>query len=153
MTAPVEYARRLNVFDATMLVIGGIIGAGIFLNPAVVAQRVGAPGLIVAVWALGGLVALAGALCFAELGSLKPEAGGGYVYLRDAFGALPAFLYGWTELLVINSGGIAASSVTFATYTLSLLDMSGTNPAPLAISAIVLLTVVNYLGVKLGSVV
>src|ERR1051325_9042900 len=104
-----------------MLVIGGIIGAGIFLNPAVVVQRVGSPGLTIAAWGLGGLVALAGAFCFAELGALKPQAGGGYVYLRDAWGPLSAFLYGWTELLVINSGGIAASSVTFATYTLSLL--------------------------------
>jgi APA family basic amino acid/polyamine antiporter len=148
-----QYVRRLGVFDATMLVIGGIIGAGIFLNPAVVAQRVGTPFLVVAAWTLGGLVALAGAFCFAELGALKPEAGGGYVYLRDAFGLLPAFLYGWTELLVINSGGIAASAVTFATYTLSLLRRPGANPAPLAIMAIVALTAVNYLGIKFGSVV
>src|SRR5690349_20636079 len=97
MSQPVQYARRLGVFDATMLVIGGIIGAGIFLNPAVVASRVATPALVLAVWMFGGLVALAGALCFAEPGSLKPEAGGGYVYMRDAFGALPAFLYGWTE--------------------------------------------------------
>ncbi|MBI4500165.1 MAG: amino acid permease [Gemmatimonadetes bacterium] len=152
-TPMTEYARRLNLFDATMLVIGGIIGAGIFLNPAVVAQRVGTAGLTLAAWILGGLVAVAGALCFAELGAIKPQAGGGYVYLRDAFGGLPAFLYGWTELLVINSGGIAASAVTFATYTLSLLDRPPVSVPVLAIAAITVLTVVNYLGIKMGSVV
>ena len=151
--SPIQYARRLNLFDATMLVIGGVIGAGIFLNPAVVAQRVGTAGLTLAAWVLGGLVAIAGALCFAELGAIKPQAGGGYVYLRDAFGGLPAFLYGWTELLVINSGGIAASAVTFATYTLSLFDRSSSGVPVLAVAAITSLTIVNYLGIKMGSVV
>ena len=148
----VSYAQKLSLFDATMLVMGGIIGAGIFLNPAVVAQRVSEPALVLGVWVLGGAVALAGALCFAELGARKPMAGGGYVYLRDAFGPLPGFLYGWTELLVINSGGIAAVSVTFATYTISLTGLSATATAPLAIGAIVVLSTINYLGVKPGSV-
>jgi APA family basic amino acid/polyamine antiporter len=79
------------VFDATMLVVGGIIGAGIFLNPAVVAQRAPTAGLTIGVWVLGGAVALAGAFVFAELAALKPEAGGGYVYLRDALGPLTGF--------------------------------------------------------------
>ncbi|MBI2073933.1 MAG: amino acid permease [Gemmatimonadetes bacterium] len=148
----VSYAQRLSVFDATMLVMGGIIGAGIFLNPAVVAQRVSQPALVLGVWVLGGAVALAGAWCFAELGARKPLAGGGYVYLRDAFGPLPAFLYGWTELLVINSGGIAAVSVTFATYTISLAGLSTTATAPLAMGAIAVLSTINYLGIKPGSV-
>ena len=150
--APVSYAKRLSLFDATMLVMGGIIGAGIFLNPAVVAQRVSTPGLTVGVWILGGAVAMAGALCFAELGALKPHAGGGYIYLRDAFGPLAGFLYGWTELLVINSGGIAAVSVTFATYAVSLAGLPVRVTAPLAIAAIALLSGVNYLGIKPGSV-
>src|SRR5690606_8060041 len=122
-TAPrvrTTYARRLGLFDGTMVVVGGIIGAGIFLNPAIVAQRVGSPGLILAAWALGGAVALLGALCFAELGARRPEAGGGYVYLRETLGPLPAFLYGWTLLLVINSGGIAAVGMTFASYAADL---------------------------------
>ena len=152
MSAPVAYAKRLSLFDATMLVMGGIIGAGIFLNPAVVAQRVPTPGLTIGVWILGGAVALAGALCFAELGALKPHAGGGYIYLRDAYGPLPGFLYGWTELLVINSGGIAAVSVTFATYTVSLAALPARATAPLAIAAIALLSGVNYLGIKPGSI-
>ena len=152
MSGRVSYAQRLSVFDATMLVMGGIIGAGIFLNPAVVAQRVSTPALVLGVWVLGGAVALAGAGCFAELGARKPLAGGGYVYLRDAFGPLPAFLYGWTELLVINSGGIAAVSVTFATYTISLTGLPPAATAPLAIGAIALLSAINYLGIKPGSV-
>ena len=89
-----DYARRLGLFDGTMLVMGGIIGAGIFLNPAIVAGRVGTAGLTIGVWVIGGAIALAGAFCFAELGARRPQAGGGYVYIRDAFGPLPAFLYG-----------------------------------------------------------
>ena len=152
MPHPVSYAQRLSLFDATMLVMGGIIGAGIFLNPAVVAQRVSTPALVLGVWVLGGAVALAGAFCFAELAARKPLAGGGYVYLRDAFGPLPGFLYGWTELLVINSGGIAAVSVTFATYTISLTGLPMRATSPLAIGAIALLSAINYLGIKPGSV-
>ncbi len=148
----VTYAQRLSLFDATMLVMGGIIGAGIFLNPAVVAQRVSTPVLVLGVWVLGGAVALAGAFCFAELAARKPQAGGGYVYLRDAFGPLPAFLYGWTELLVINSGGIAAVSVTFATYAIILAGLTPRATAPLALGAIAVLSAINYLGIKPGSV-
>lgn len=153
-TAPrvrTTYARRLGLFDGTMVVVGGIIGAGIFLNPAIVAQRVGSPGLILAAWALGGAVALLGALCFAELGARRPEAGGGYVYLREALGPLPAFLYGWTLLLVINSGGIAAVGMTFASYAADLAGLPAALVKPLAIAAIALLTVINYLGIRPGA--
>src|ERR671937_2442508 len=87
--APVSYARRLGLFSGTMLVVGGIIGSGIFLNPSIVAQRVGTAPLTLGAWALGALVALVGAFVFAELGWRRPQAGGGYVYLRDAFGPLP----------------------------------------------------------------
>jgi len=136
-----------------MLVVGGIVGAGIFLNPAVVAQRVPSSALAVGVWVLGGAVALAGAFVFAELGARRPLAGGGYVYLRDAFGPLPAFLYGWTQMLVINSGGIAAVSVTFASYSASLAGADQQVIVPAAVGAIVVLSAVNYLGIKPGSVV
>lgn len=149
--ARTTYARRLGLFDGTMVVVGGIIGAGIFLNPAIVAQRVGSPGLILAAWALGGAVALLGALCFAELGARRPEAGGGYVYLRETLGPLPAFLYGWTLLLVINSGGIAAVGMTFASYAADLAGLPGTLVKPLAIAAIALLTIINYLGIRPGA--
>ncbi|MGH9262592.1 MAG: amino acid permease, partial [Acidimicrobiales bacterium] len=142
------YSRRLGLFSATMAVIGGIIGSGIFLGPQVVAQRVGSARLTLAAWVLGGVIALAGALCFAELGARRPRAGGGYVYLREAFGPLPAFLYGWTLLLVIATGAIAAVAVTFASYTASLLGLPPRATVPLAIGAIVLLSGVNYVGVR-----
>src|SRR5947199_8855795 len=93
--------RRLGLFDATMLVMGGIVGAGIFVNPAEVARAVHSPWAIVGAWVLGGAVALAGALVYAELAVRRPETGGQYAYLRDAWGPVPAFLYGWSLLLVI----------------------------------------------------
>src|SRR6185437_1107115 len=142
-----EYARRLGLFDAVMVTVGGIIGGGIFLNPAVVAQRVHTASLILAVWILGGAIACAGAMTFAELGGRRPQAGGGYVYLKEAFGPLPAFLYGWTFLVIINTGGMAAVAVTFARYTADLGGMPAGAVRPIAIAAIVLLTIVNCLGV------
>ena len=108
------YARRIGLFSGTMMVVGGIIGSGIFLNPALVAERARTVELTLGVWVLGGGIALIGALVFAELGARRPVAGGGYVYLRDAYGQLPAFLYAWTLLLVIATGAIAAVAVTFA---------------------------------------
>ncbi|HKT58497.1 MAG TPA: amino acid permease, partial [Gemmatimonadales bacterium] len=88
-----SYARRLGLFSATMAVVGGIIGGGIFRTPAAVAARVGDPALALITWVAGALVALAGAFCFGELAWRRPRAGGGYVYLREAWGPLPAFLY------------------------------------------------------------
>jgi len=155
MTGPSEvtYARRLGLFSSTMLVVGGIIGAGIFLNPSIVAQRVGTAELTLAAWVLGALIALAGALCFGELGSRLPRAGGGYAYLRDAFGPLPAFLYGWALLLVMATGAIAAVAVTFARYAVALAGWPASATVPLAVAAIVLLTAVNFVGVRPGAVV
>jgi APA family basic amino acid/polyamine antiporter len=149
--AAVEYARRLTLFDGVMVVIGGIVGAGIFLNPAVVARRAGTAGLTLAAWSVGGAIALLGALCFAELGARRPRTGGGYVYLSEAFGPLPAFLYGWTQLLVINTGGIAAVAVTFARYAVELAGAPQSRVKPVAVAAIVLLTAVNCMGVRPGS--
>ncbi|HEU4586716.1 MAG TPA: amino acid permease, partial [Gemmatimonadaceae bacterium] len=93
--------RELGVFSAAMLVVGGIIGSGIFFTPSETAQALPTAGWVLAVWAMGGVVAFAGALTYAELGALIPEAGGAYVYIREAFGGLPAFLYGWMSLLLI----------------------------------------------------
>ena len=148
----VTYARRLGVFSATMAVIGGIIGSGVFLGPEVVAARVGSAGLTLTAWIVGGVIALVGALSFGELGARRPRAGGGYVYLREAFGPLPAFLYGWALLLVIATGATAAVAVTFASYTIPLLGWPATATLPLAIGAIVLLSAVNYVGVKPAAV-
>ena len=146
------YARRLGLFSGTMAVIGGIIGSGIFLNPRYVALRVHTPFLTLGVWVLGGAIALAGAFCFGELGNRSPRAGGGYVYLRDAYGGLPAFLYGWMILLVIGTGAIAAVAVTFATYLASLLGLKEAWTQPVAVAAIVLLSTINYVGVKPGAI-
>ncbi len=153
MSAGVGYARRLGLFSGVMSVIGGIIGSGIFLNPSIVAQRVPARGLTLGVWLLGGAVALIGAFIYGELGARAPRAGGGYVYLRDAFGPLPAFLYAWAILLMIASGAIAAVAVAFANYALALVGHPMAPALPVAIAAIVLLSAVNYVGVKPGALV
>ena len=134
-----------------MMVVGGIIGSGIFLNPAIVAARVGSTGLTLLVWILGGVVALIGALVYAELGAWRPVAGGGYVYLRDGYGPLPAFLYAWTLLLVIATGAIAAVAVTFANYAAALLGWNAGARVPLAVAAIITLSAVNYVGVRPGA--
>jgi APA family basic amino acid/polyamine antiporter len=151
-SAKASYVSRLTLFDTAMVVVGGIIGAGIFLNPAIVAQRVGTRGLVITAWALGGVIALIGALCFAELGARRPHAGGGYVYLHEAVGPMPAFLYGWSLLLVGNTGGIAAVAVTFASYAAALLRLGDGAVKPLAVGAIVLLTGINYVGIRPGSI-
>src|SRR3989441_4007826 len=142
------YARRLGLFSGTMAVVGGIIGGGIFRTPATVAERLRSPGLVLLAWVIGGIVALIGAFCFGELGHRRPRAGGGYVYLRETFGALPAFLYGWTLVLVIATGAIAAVAVTFADYTLALFGLPHRFSLPLAIAAIIFLAGINYIGVR-----
>jgi basic amino acid/polyamine antiporter, APA family len=143
-------ARRLGRFDATMLVMGGIVGAGIFVNPAEVARYVQTPGLILGAWALGGLVALVGAFVYAELAARRPEVGGQYAYLRDAYGPTTAFLYGWSLLLVIQSGGMAAVAITFARY-LGELVLLPWSDAGVAAVTLALLTAVNCFGVRAGS--
>src|SRR6476619_6927814 len=147
-----SYARRLGLFSATMAVVGGIIGGGIFRTPAAVAARVGDPALVLGTWAIGALVALAGAFCYGELAWRRPRAGGGYVYLREAWGPLPAFLYGWALLLVIATGAIAAVAVTFADYAVALTGLPTRLTLPLAVGAIVLLAGINYVGVRPGAI-
>ena len=145
-----ELARRLNAFDATMLVMGGIIGSGIFINPSVVARSVQTPALILGVWAAGGLIALIGAFVYAELAALRPEVGGQYAYLRDAWHPSVAFLYGWGLLLVIQSGGMAAVAVTFARYALELTGGSAPDWI-IATGTLAILTLINCLGVRSGT--
>ena len=134
-----------------MVVIGGIIGSGIFINPYIVAQRLDTSALVLAAWAAGGLIALAGAFAYAELGALFPKAGGQYVYLRDGWHPLVGFMYGWALLMLIESGAIAAVAITFASYAMRLAGRPDAAPVPLAIAAIALLSLVNYFGVKPGS--
>ena len=145
-----QLARRLGLFDATMLVMGGIVGAGIFVNPAEVARHVPTPALIVGVWLIGGAIAIAGALVYAELAARRPEVGGQYAYLRDAWGPMPAFLYGWSLLLVIQSGGMAAVAIMFARHFVELTHLPLAEGA-LAAGVLILLTAVNCLGVRAGS--
>jgi len=145
------YARRLGLFSGTMAVVGGIIGGGIFRAPAAVAERAETTEVTLVAWLVGGVVAMAGAFCFGELGARRPRAGGGYVYLRETWGPLPAFLYGWTLLLVIATGAIAAVAVMFADYTLALFGLPAHLTLPLAVGAIVLLSGINDLGVRSGA--
>ncbi|GMV29592.1 MAG: amino acid permease [Rhodanobacteraceae bacterium] len=147
------YARRLGVLDATMVVVGGIIGSGIFLNPAVVAQRSESPGMIMLAWALGGVFALAGAFIYAELGARRPQAGGGYVYLRESYGPLVAFLFGWIMLLVNYSGSIAAVATTFALYFCQVTGLAANLAKPVAVGAILLLAGINFFGIRAGAIV
>src|SRR5215210_5547294 len=143
-------ARRLGLFDATMIVMGGIVGSGIFINPYVVARQVHTPFLILGAWLAGGAVALAGAFVYAELAARRPEVGGQYAYLREAFHPGVAFLYGWALLLVVQTGGMAAVAVTFARY-FSELTGAGLPDWVTAALTLLLLTLVNCLGVRSGS--
>ncbi len=145
-------ARRLGLFDATMIVMGGIIGSGIFMNPSVVARQVTTPFLILGVWALGGLVALIAAFIWAELAARRPEVGGQYAYLREASHPLVAFLYGWALLLVIQTGGMAAVAITFARYFIELTNLR-VSDSLVAMLALGVLTAINCLGVRTGSTV
>ena len=146
-----SFRRALGTFDATMLVVGGIIGAGIFINPYIVAQRLPSAGPVLWAWIAGGAIALAGAFAFAELAALYPRAGGEYAYLREAYHPLVGFLFGWASLVMIQGGGIAAVAITFAQYTLRLTGASGGNPKALAVGAIAIVALVNTAGVKPGS--
>jgi APA family basic amino acid/polyamine antiporter len=143
-------ARRIGLFDATMVVMGGIVGAGIFLTPAIVARETGTYAQMLAAWLVGGVAALLGAFVYAELGARRPLAGGQYVYLREALHPSIAFLYGWALLLVIQTGGMAACAIAFARYFEQLWPTNLPEGA-LAAVAMALLTLVNCLGVAAGS--
>jgi APA family basic amino acid/polyamine antiporter len=143
---------RIGLFEATLVVMGGIVGSGIFVNPSVVARHVHSAPLILGAWLVGGVVALVGAFVFAELSERMPAVGGQYAYLREAFHPVVAFLCGWALLLVINAGGVAAVAVTFARYALELTGAPMTETA-LAIVTIVGLAAINCLGVRSGSAV
>lgn len=146
-----ELRRELGVFSAALLVVGGIIGSGIFFTPAEVARALPNGTLIFAVWALGGFLALAGALTYAELGAMLPDAGGPYVYIRRAFGPLPAFLYGWMVLLSIASGAIAAVAMGFAGYLGRFVNLAPAGGAiGVAAATIVVLIITNVLGIRPG---
>ncbi|NII10010.1 amino acid permease [Oleiagrimonas sp. C23AA] len=147
------YVRRLGAWSAAMMVVGGVIGGGIFVNPSAVAARTGSGVSLLLLWVIGGALTLAGALCFAELGARRPQAGGAYIYLREAFGGLPAFLFGWTMLLVNYSGSIAAVGMIFARYACAAMALPDTYVKPLGVGAIVFLAGVNWFGIRAGAFV
>ena len=142
--------RQLGLFDAIMIVMGGIVGAGIFANPSEVAHRVHTPFLILGVWVLGGLFAMCGAFIWAELAMRLPAAGGQYLYLREAYHPAVAFVYGWGLLLITQTGGMAAVAVIFASYFRALTGADW-NSSAIAVIALLTLAGINCLGARTGS--
>jgi basic amino acid/polyamine antiporter, APA family len=147
-----EFKRSLTLFDMTMIAIGGSIGSGVFLTPATIARDVVSPWLILGVWVLGGLITLTGALTFSEAAALVPGAGGQYAFLRQAYGGLVAFLFGWAYFLVVNAGGLGALSVAFATYLGYFVPMGPVGTKVAAVAGLLMLTCVNVVGVKAGAI-
>ena len=144
--------RVLGLWDIISIVIGGVIGSGIFLVPSLIAAGVKSPYLIFAVWVVGGLLSFFGALSFSELGAAYPHAGGIYVYLREAYGSLIAFLFGWTLFLVIDSGALATLAVAFSSgYLPHFFPISPLGSKGVAAGLIIFLMVVNYIGVRWGA--
>lgn len=165
-----QLLRRLNLLDTTFLVIGAVIGSGIFMTTGFIAEYLPSPGLILIVWLVGGFIALSGALSFAELGAMFPKAGGQYIYIREAYGPWAGFFYGWGFFWFIMCGGIAALAVAFAEYLgyfvpflstqsyLFQLNVMGLSYSLstgqlVAVASILILSGVNYFGVKSGIVV
>ncbi len=167
-----EFHRGLGLFDATMVVVGGMIGSGIFMVSAEMSRQIGSPGWLLVAWLVTGVLTVSAALSYGELAGMMPQAGGQYVYLREAFSPLWGFLYGWTFLLVIQTGTIAAVGVAFARFSGVLLpaiaeDNYLIDPLHLcdgyalslswvqlvAISMIALLTATNMRGLNWGKLV
>jgi APA family basic amino acid/polyamine antiporter len=168
-TAPIELKRDLGLWSAVAIVVGTVIGSGIFIVPQTMVQLVGTPQMVFVVWVVGGLLSLAGALSYAELAAAMPQAGGEYVYLNEGYGPLWGFIYGWTQSLVAKSGSIAILATGFfqyfATFWPELDHIFVTIPLPLgahgapldirygqllAMALILFLAVLNYFGVKVG---
>jgi basic amino acid/polyamine antiporter, APA family len=149
-TASAGLVQRLNLFDATMLVMGGVIGTGIFVVPELVAQQVHTTFLVLGAWLLGGLVAVCGGLVYAELTARYPEVGGQYAYLREAYHPIVAFLFGWSLLLVMQTGAIASVAMIFGRYFIDLSQMR-LKEGFVAATAIVFFTLINCLGVRIGA--
>lgn len=151
MSASGTLKRQLRLPTATALIVGETVAVGIFLTPAGMAKSLGSPALVLAVWLVMGAMALCGALCYGELAARYPEAGGGYVYLREAYGAPLAFLYGWMALVVMDPGLTAALAVGLAGYVGYSFNLSPVGIKLVAVSSIVALAAVNIRGVRLGA--
>ncbi len=145
-----ELKKDLTLWGLTMIAIGATIGSGIFLTPSKIAAYLMHPTFVLGIWVLVGIIALCGALTFAELGGLFPRAGGIYTYLREGYGELTAFLYGWVILTVINTGSIAAVAAAFARYFNYLIPVGDNGLTLLAVAAIIVVTIINIYGVKVA---
>lgn len=152
--AALELPRVLGLFSIVAIVVGTMIGSGIFINPAKVAKDVGTPELMMAVWIVGGILSFFGALSLAELGAAFSQAGGIYIYLREAYGTMIAFLFGWTLFLVVEAGTLATLAVGFSTkYLPYFVQLSSLQGKVVAAALILILAMVNYTGVKKGALV
>lgn len=145
--------RVLGPFDAVAVVVGGIIGSGIFLKPGIVAKELDSFGLIITVWVAVGLITFCGALALAELAAMLPHAGGPYVYLREAYGRLPAFLWGWTELTIIRPGSVGALATATVIYLGPIVSLPRPWQEAVAIGIVLFLSVVNVVGTRWGAAV
>lgn len=146
-----QQKKQIGLYSLTMIAIGSSIGSGIFRTPSEIAGYLPSEGLMLAVWMLGGLIAICGALTFAKISGQFPQVGGFYVFLKESFGKLPAFLFGWSMLMVINTGSLAALSLIFTTYLATFIPLSEYAQLIVAVITIILLTIMNIFGVKFGS--
>ncbi|HEV8399413.1 MAG TPA: amino acid permease [Gemmatimonadales bacterium] len=146
-----QLTRQLGLASVTALVVGEVIAVGIFLTPAGMAHTLGSPFWLLVVWLIMGAMALSGALCYGELAARLPEAGGGYVYLRRAYGPAVAFLYGWKCLLVMDPGITAALAVGLASYVAYVVPLTAVGMKVVSVSAIVVLAATNIIGLRFGA--
>ena len=146
-----ELPRKLTLFDGAALLVGGVIGSGIFVVPSLIAQRVPEPGLVLFIWVFSGLLVLCGALALAELGTMLPQSGGLYVYMREAYGPFWAFLYGWTITLVVIPGSLAALSSALLLYLTPLVPMTIWQEKAVGIVVLLGLGFINARGAKQGA--
>jgi len=150
---PAGLLQSLGLFDASMLVVGCIVGVGIFRTASAIAGHVQSPALFLSLWLVGGVVSLCGALCYAEMSSMFPASGGDYIYIREVYGRFVGFLFGWTKLFIERTGTIAILGFVFAEYGGRLLPYGTATLRWVAAGAILLLTAVNVVGVRWGKYV
>jgi APA family basic amino acid/polyamine antiporter len=143
-----QLPRRLSLLDATLIVIGIVIGSGIFLLPNLIARRVETGPAIIAVWVVAGVLSFFGALAYAELGAMMPHTGGQYVYLRDAFGPMCAFLCGWVFFLAVLPGGTGFLSVGFSLYLSHFIPLTPPMRKAVSVALVLVLSAINYVGVR-----
>src|ERR1022692_4554130 len=148
-----QLPRRLGLIDASLIVIGVVIGSGIFLLPNVIARSLPSGAAMLAVWVVAGVLSYFGALAYAELGAMMPATGGQYVYLREAYGPLCAFVCGWTFMLAVMSGGIAWLAVSFSIYLGQFVHMAPAVSKLVSVALIAAVSAVNYVGVREGAFV